>query len=67
MRNVTNGTLSGGTIDLINGQAPEPLIRMMDPDSFYGAPAQPTRTPISLLALLLTISLTAYMVLRKRG
>ena len=71
MRNVTNGTLSGGTIDLINGQAPEPLIRMMDPDSFYGAPAQPpaqpTRTPISLLALLLTISLTTYVALRKRS
>ena len=71
MRNVTNGTLSGSTIDFIEGQAPEPLIRMMDPDSFYGAPAQPpaqpTRTPISLLALLLTISLTTYVALRKRS
>jgi len=67
MRNVTNGTLSGSTIDFIEGQAPEPLKRMMDPNSFYGAPAQPVKTPIPLPALLLTISLTTYMALRKRS
>ena len=67
MRNVTNGTLSGGTIDLINGQAPEQLKEMMKPENFYGAPAQPVKTPIPLPALLLTISLTTYVALRKRS
>jgi hypothetical protein len=66
MQNVTNGTLSGSTIKFISGQAPEPM-KYMNSHLYDTHTAQPTRTPISLLALLLTISLTAYMVLRKRG
>jgi hypothetical protein len=68
MRNVTNGTFIGNTIAFIPGQAPEPLKRMMDPNNFYRNNARPpVKTPIPLPALLLTISLTTYMALRKRS
>ena len=66
MQNVTNGTLSGSTIKFISGQAPEPM-KYMNSHLYDTHTAQPTRTPISLLALLLTISLTTYVALRKRS
>ena len=66
MRNVTNGTLSGSTIDFIEGQAPEPM-KYMNSHLYDTHTAQPVKTPIPLPALLLTISLTTYVALRKRS